>query len=227
MRLVPGMALIAPAGSHLRISPNLAVVLTPEPSDAKHIPSVDVTMRSAARSRPGKVAGHPAHRHGRGRRRRDGDHPRRRRASPSPRARRAAWSTACRARPSSGAARSWCSRWTRSRSCWRASARDRGQPSVDGGFDPAQVVGVAVHHRHGDDLGRVVRMELDGGGDAVRAPGPASSSDGSTTPWPARPCPPSGTCSRPARRPGRRRPSAPRPALRPHARRPLRPETSW
>ncbi len=57
MRLVPGMALIAPAGSHVRISPNLAVVLTPEPSDAKHIPSVDVMMRSAARSRSGKVVG--------------------------------------------------------------------------------------------------------------------------------------------------------------------------
>jgi len=57
MRLAPGSALIAPAGSHLRVSPNLAVVLTPEPADAKHIPSVDVTMRSAARSRPGKVLG--------------------------------------------------------------------------------------------------------------------------------------------------------------------------
>jgi two-component system chemotaxis response regulator CheB len=57
MRLVPGMALIAPAGQHLRISSNLAVVLTPEPSDAKHIPSVDVTMRAAARSRPGRVLG--------------------------------------------------------------------------------------------------------------------------------------------------------------------------
>ena len=56
-RLVPGVAVIAPAGQHLRISPNLAVVLTPEPSDAKHIPSVDVTMRTAARSRPGKVLG--------------------------------------------------------------------------------------------------------------------------------------------------------------------------
>jgi len=57
MGLAAGSALIAPAGSHLRVSPNLAVVLTPEPSDAKHIPSVDVTMRSAARSRPGKVLG--------------------------------------------------------------------------------------------------------------------------------------------------------------------------
>jgi two-component system chemotaxis response regulator CheB len=57
MRLVPGPALIAPAGQHLRVSPNLAVVLTPEPRDAKHIPSVDVMMRTAARSRPGRVLG--------------------------------------------------------------------------------------------------------------------------------------------------------------------------
>jgi two-component system chemotaxis response regulator CheB len=56
-RLLPGTAFIAPAGQHLRVSPNLAVVLTPEPRDAKHVPSVDVTMRSAARSRPGKVLG--------------------------------------------------------------------------------------------------------------------------------------------------------------------------
>jgi two-component system, chemotaxis family, protein-glutamate methylesterase/glutaminase len=56
-RLLPGTALIAPAGQHLRVSPNLAVVLTSEPRDAKHVPSVDVTMRSAARSRPGSVLG--------------------------------------------------------------------------------------------------------------------------------------------------------------------------
>jgi len=56
-RLAPGTALIAPAGQHLRVSPNLAVVLTSEPRDAKHVPSVDVTMRSAARSRPGSVLG--------------------------------------------------------------------------------------------------------------------------------------------------------------------------
>lgn len=56
-RLMPGTALIAPAGQHLRVSPNLTVVLTPEPSDARHIPSVDVTMRAAASSRPGKVLG--------------------------------------------------------------------------------------------------------------------------------------------------------------------------
>ena len=57
LRLAPGTALIARAGQHLRVSPNLAAVLTSEPSDAKHVPSVDVTMRSAARSRPGKVLG--------------------------------------------------------------------------------------------------------------------------------------------------------------------------
>lgn len=56
-RLVRGTALIAPAGQHLRVSTNLAAVLSVEPGDAKHIPSVDVTMRSAARSRPGKVLG--------------------------------------------------------------------------------------------------------------------------------------------------------------------------
>ena len=56
-RLAPGTALIAAAGHHLRVSPNLSAVLTSEPSDAKHIPSVDVTMRTAARSRPGKVLG--------------------------------------------------------------------------------------------------------------------------------------------------------------------------
>ncbi|MGN6393284.1 MAG: chemotaxis-specific protein-glutamate methyltransferase CheB [Gemmatimonadales bacterium] len=57
MRLAAGTAVIAPAGSHLRVSPNLVAILTPEPADAKHIPSVDVTMRSAARARPGKVLG--------------------------------------------------------------------------------------------------------------------------------------------------------------------------
>ena len=72
----------------------------------------------------------------------------------------AAWCTACRARPCSAAGRGWCCRWTRSRSCWRASAATAVSLVGDGGFDPAQVGGVAVGHRHGDDLGRVVRMEL-------------------------------------------------------------------
>jgi two-component system chemotaxis response regulator CheB len=57
MRLAPGQVVVAPGGRHLRISSGLAVVLTPEPSEARHIPSIDVTMRSAARSRPGRVLG--------------------------------------------------------------------------------------------------------------------------------------------------------------------------
>jgi two-component system chemotaxis response regulator CheB len=56
-RLLPGRVRIAPAGSHLRITPNLAVVLSAEPADAKHIPSIDLTMKSAARSRAGRVLG--------------------------------------------------------------------------------------------------------------------------------------------------------------------------
>jgi two-component system chemotaxis response regulator CheB len=56
-RLRPGHVLVAPAGRHLRITSKLGVVLAAEPADAKHIPSVDVTMRSAARSRPGRVLG--------------------------------------------------------------------------------------------------------------------------------------------------------------------------
>jgi two-component system chemotaxis response regulator CheB len=57
MRLAPGHVVVAPGGRHLRISSGLGVVLTPEPSEARHIPSIDVTMRSAARSRPGRVLG--------------------------------------------------------------------------------------------------------------------------------------------------------------------------
>ncbi len=56
-RLAAGDVVVAPGGRHLRVSPGLAVVLSPEPADARHIPSVDVTMRSAARSRPGGVLG--------------------------------------------------------------------------------------------------------------------------------------------------------------------------
>jgi two-component system chemotaxis response regulator CheB len=57
MRLAPGHVAVAPGGRHLRISSGLAVVLTPEPAEARHIPSIDVAMRSAARSRPGRVLG--------------------------------------------------------------------------------------------------------------------------------------------------------------------------
>jgi two-component system chemotaxis response regulator CheB len=56
-RLAAGDVVIAPGGQHLRVSPGLAVVLSLEPADARHIPSIDVTMRSAARSRPGRVLG--------------------------------------------------------------------------------------------------------------------------------------------------------------------------
>jgi two-component system chemotaxis response regulator CheB len=56
-RLHPGRVLVAPAGWHLRITSSLGVVLAAEPADAKHVPSVDITMKSAARARPGRVLG--------------------------------------------------------------------------------------------------------------------------------------------------------------------------
>jgi two-component system chemotaxis response regulator CheB len=56
-RLRSGRVLVAPAGRHLLITRRLTVALEPEPADAKHIPSVDVTMNSADRARPGRVLG--------------------------------------------------------------------------------------------------------------------------------------------------------------------------
>jgi two-component system, chemotaxis family, protein-glutamate methylesterase/glutaminase len=56
-QLRPGCALVAPAGRHLRITSSLGVELATEPADAKHIPSVDITMKSAARARPGTTLG--------------------------------------------------------------------------------------------------------------------------------------------------------------------------
>jgi two-component system, chemotaxis family, protein-glutamate methylesterase/glutaminase len=56
-KLLPGQVRIAPAGRHLRITPNMAVVLSAEPANAKHVPSIDLTMKTAARARPGKVLG--------------------------------------------------------------------------------------------------------------------------------------------------------------------------
>ncbi len=56
-RLIPGRVYVARAGQHLRVGPSMAVSLSPVPSDARHIPSIDVTMRSAARSKPGRVLG--------------------------------------------------------------------------------------------------------------------------------------------------------------------------
>jgi two-component system chemotaxis response regulator CheB len=56
-QLRPGRVLVAPAGRHLRISASLTVELASEPADAKHVPSVDIAMQSAARARPGGVLG--------------------------------------------------------------------------------------------------------------------------------------------------------------------------
>jgi two-component system, chemotaxis family, protein-glutamate methylesterase/glutaminase len=56
-QLRPGRALVAPAGKHLQIGSGLTVELSDKPADAKHIPSVDVTMKSAAEARPGAVLG--------------------------------------------------------------------------------------------------------------------------------------------------------------------------
>ncbi len=56
-RLGPGRVVIAPAGCHLTFTSGLGVVLSPEPADARHIPSVNVMMLSAARVRPGRVLG--------------------------------------------------------------------------------------------------------------------------------------------------------------------------
>ncbi|HEU5169653.1 MAG TPA: chemotaxis-specific protein-glutamate methyltransferase CheB [Gemmatimonadales bacterium] len=56
-RLAPGRVVIAPAGIHLRVTDSLSVVLSREPAHARHVPSVDVLMHSAARARPGRVLG--------------------------------------------------------------------------------------------------------------------------------------------------------------------------
>jgi two-component system chemotaxis response regulator CheB len=56
-RLEPGMAVVAPAGAHLRVSPSLVATLSSEPAGARHVPSVDVLFRSAAKARSGAVLG--------------------------------------------------------------------------------------------------------------------------------------------------------------------------
>ena len=55
--LGPGQVVIAPAGRHLTFTPNLSVALSAEPAGARHVPSVNVMMLSAARVRPGRVLG--------------------------------------------------------------------------------------------------------------------------------------------------------------------------
>jgi two-component system chemotaxis response regulator CheB len=54
-RLTPGRILIAPAGRHLRIGNNLRVMLANDSQGARHVPSVDVLMKSADRARRGRV----------------------------------------------------------------------------------------------------------------------------------------------------------------------------
>jgi two-component system chemotaxis response regulator CheB len=56
-RLEPGLVLIAPAGYHMRINASLAVTLAGESGHARHVPSIDVLMLSAARARPGRALG--------------------------------------------------------------------------------------------------------------------------------------------------------------------------
>ena len=46
--LEPGVALVAPGGSHLLLRPNACVHLTKEPEVGGHRPSIDVTMQSVA-----------------------------------------------------------------------------------------------------------------------------------------------------------------------------------
>lgn len=56
-RLVAGDVVIAPAGSHLRLTPSLTTLLSTDAGGARHVPSVDVLFRSAARARPGAALG--------------------------------------------------------------------------------------------------------------------------------------------------------------------------
>ncbi len=56
-RLERGTVLIAPAGYHMRVNTSLAVTLSADSGHARHVPSVDVLMQSAARARPGRVLG--------------------------------------------------------------------------------------------------------------------------------------------------------------------------
>jgi two-component system, chemotaxis family, protein-glutamate methylesterase/glutaminase len=55
--LEPGLMLVARAGAHLHVWPDLSTAVALDPLDAKHIPSVDVLMASAARSRGRRVFG--------------------------------------------------------------------------------------------------------------------------------------------------------------------------
>lgn len=56
-KLEPGSVVIAPAGMHLRLGQQLGIMLSDDAAGARHVPSVDVLFRSAARARPGAVLG--------------------------------------------------------------------------------------------------------------------------------------------------------------------------
>jgi two-component system chemotaxis response regulator CheB len=56
-QLEPGLMLVARAGAHLHVSGDLTTAVALDPLDAKHIPSVDVLMTSAARARGPRVLG--------------------------------------------------------------------------------------------------------------------------------------------------------------------------
>lgn len=56
-RLIPGMVVVAPAGNHIRLTPSLVVSLSEDPAGARHVPSVDLLFRSAAKARRGGVLG--------------------------------------------------------------------------------------------------------------------------------------------------------------------------
>jgi two-component system chemotaxis response regulator CheB len=55
--LQPGLMLLARAGAHLFIEPDLTAHLSLDPIAAANIPSVDVLLESASRARPGRVVG--------------------------------------------------------------------------------------------------------------------------------------------------------------------------
>ncbi|HEY7683033.1 MAG TPA: chemotaxis response regulator protein-glutamate methylesterase [Gemmatimonadales bacterium] len=57
VRLERGRVLIAPAGWHLRLTRSLVVALSTDPNGMRHVPSVDVLFKSAARARPGRTLG--------------------------------------------------------------------------------------------------------------------------------------------------------------------------
>jgi len=55
--LEPGVMLVARAGAHLYVEPDLKTTVTLDPLDAKHTPSVDVLMMSASLARGARVLG--------------------------------------------------------------------------------------------------------------------------------------------------------------------------